>query len=303
MPHKHKRDKSKNDASFYDLPPTRIAHPLPVKRLTTTAGKSGTKPAKRKHDYMQDDTPRAFTRLLGNLRSLRSGLDDGPGPSKKARKESKPESQPGTATIAPAPTVALTIQPREALSSFAARVDAAFPFSGLSRKSGGAKGLGRERQTKTERKMQKMQKEWREEDRRRKEKLKEEREEDADEDAMNDLIESTTRRKSNSSKRKGKRSGHPDEMDENDDPWAHLAVKRREENEVKTISGSGAGLVGLHDVVLAPPRLSRVAKGEENPSRNTGEGGLKRQQEMSEARMTVVDGYRQMMREKRGEEG
>ena len=299
MPHKHRRDKVKNDASFYDLPPTKIAHPLPVKKLATTTGKSGPKPAKRKHDYMQDDTPRAFTRLLGKYRSPCSGLDDGPRSSKKARKESKPESQPGTATLAPPPAAALTIQPREPLSSFAARVDAALPFSGLLRKSGGAKGPGRERQTKTGRKMQKMQKEWREEDRRRKEKFEEER----DEDAMDDLMISSTKRKSKSGKRKGKRSGHPDEMDEDDDPWAHIAVKRREENESETLAVSGAGLVGLHDVVLAPPRLSRVRKGEENPSRNKAEGGLKRQQEMLEARMTVVDGYRQMMREKRGEEG
>ena len=303
MPHKHKRDKSKNDPSFYDLPPTKIARPLPVKKLTNTTGKYGTKTAKRNLDYLQDDTPRAFTRLLGNHRPPHSGLDDGPGPSKKARKESKLESQPGTATLAPAPAAALTIQPREPLSSFAARVDAALPFSGLSRKSGGAKGPGRERQTKAERKMQKMQTEWREEDRRRKEKLKEERDEDADDDAMNDLPKGTTKRKSRSGKRKGKGSGHLDEIDEDDDPWAHLVVKRREENEARTISGSGAGLVGLHDVVLAPPRLSRVTKEEKNTSRNKGEGGLKRQQEMLEARITVVDGYRQMMREKRGEEG
>ena len=300
MPHKHKRDKSKNSASFYDLPPTKTAQPLPVKNLPAKTAKSGSKPAKRKHAQMQDDTPRAFTRLLGNYRPPRSGLDDGTRPSKKARKGSKAESKPSVEAPAPAPVPLPTIQPREPLSSFAARVDAALPFSGLSKKSGGA---GRERQTKTERKMQKMQKEWREEDRRRKEKLEEEVEgEGADEEGLDGFWKTANKPKS---ERKGKRRGHAEDVDDddNDDPWAHLAAKRREESDATTASGLGAGLVGLHDVVLAPPKFSKVPKGKENLGLNKGAGGLKRQQELSEARMTVVEGYRRMMREKRGEGG
>lgn len=297
MPHKHTRDKSKSDASFYDLPPTKTAHPLPVKKLTTTTSKSGTKPSKRKHAQMQDDTPKAFTRLLGHYRPPRSGLDDGIRRSKKALKESKPDNT----TLALAPAAVPTIQPREPLSSFAARVDAALPFSGLSRKSGGAKKAGRESQTKTERKMQKMQKEWREEDRRRKEKLEEEGNEDVDEHGLDESMRTATKGKRKGGKKKRKRSGHGEERDDDDDPWAHIAAKRLEGNDAKTASGSGAGLVGLHDVVLAPPRFSRVPKGKEDFGIKEGVGGLKRQQELSEARMTVVEGYRQMMREKRGE--
>lgn len=289
MPHKHKREKSKNDASFYDLPPTKTAHPLPAKKLTTTTAKSGTQTAKRKHAQMQDDTPRAFTRLLGGYRPPRSGLDDGTRRSKKARKESKSESRPDTATLAPAPAAMPSIQPREPLSSFAARVDAALPFSGLSKTSGAAKEVGRERQTKAERKMQKMQKEWREEDRKRRERLEEERDEDVDE-----LVKTTTQGTKKGGKKKRKGNDHGAEIDDDDDPWAHIAAKRLEENDAKTTPGFGSGLVGLHDVVLAPPRFSRVPK---------GAGGLKRQQELSEARMTVVEGYRQMMRGKRGEGG
>ena len=298
MPHKHKREKSKNDASFYDLPPTKTAHPLPAKKLTTTIAKSGTKTVKRKHAQMQDDTPRAFTRLLGDYRPPRSGLDDGTRRSKKARKEPKIESKPDTATLASAHAAVPTIQPREPLSSFAARVDAALPFSGLSKTSGAAKDGGRERQTKAERKMQKMQKEWREEDRKRKERLEQERDEDVDE-----LVKTTTKGKKKGGKKKRKGNDHGGEIDDDDDPWAHIAVKRLEENDAKTASAVGSGLVGLHDVVLAPPRFSRVPKGKEIFNTKTGVGGLKRQQELSEERMTVVEGYRQMMRGKRGEGG
>ena len=303
MPHKHKRDKSKSDASFYDLPPTKTAHPLPVKKLTTTTAKSGTKPAKRKHAQMQDDTPRAFTRLLGDYRPPRSGLDDGIRRSKKARKESHLESKPDTATLTPTMAAVPVIQPREPLSSFAARVDAALPFSGLSKSSGAAKEGGTERQTKTERKMQKMQKEWREEDRRRKEKRQQEMDEDVDDEVLDDLMKPTTKGKSKGAKKKRKGNDHGGEIDDDDDPWAHIAAKRLEENNAKTASGFGSGLVGLHDVVLAPPRFSRVPKGRESLGMRKGVGGLKRQQELSEARMTVVEGYRQMMREKRREGG
>ena len=302
MPHKHKRDKSKNDLSFYDLPPTKPAHPLPVKKLKTATGKSATKPAKRKHAQTQDDTPRAFAHLLGHYRPPRSGLDDGIRPSKKARKETKLEPKFETPTLAPAPVVVPTIQPHEPLSAFSARVDAALPFSGLSKKNGGAEKVGRERQTKTERKMQKMQKEWRVEDHRRKSKLEEEGLDDVDEDVLDGLSRTTKNGKSKGAKRKKSRGDHGGDVvnDDNDDPWAHLAAKRREENDARTASGSGAGgLVGLHDVVSAPPRFSRVPREKENVKITKAGGGLKRQQELSEARMTVIEGYRQMMREKR----
>ena len=302
MPHKHKRDKSKSDPAFYDLPPNKTAHPLPVNKLPATTGKSGTKSAKRKQAHMQDDTPRAFTRLLGHYRPPCSGLDDGIRPSKKARKESKQGLKADTATLASAPAAVPTIQPREPLSSFAARVDAALPFSGLSKGNGAAKEGGQGRQTKTERKMQKMQKEWREEDRRRKEKLEEKGDEDVDEAGLDGLVKAATKGKRKGGKKKRRGNNQDGEIDDDDDPWAHIAAKRLEENDAKAAAGSGSGLVGLHDVVLAPPRF-KVPNGKGTLSFKYGAGGLKRQQELSEARMTVVDGYRQMMREKRREEG
>ena len=295
MPHKHKRDRSKNDASHYDLPPSKSAHPLPVKSSTSTI--TTTKP-KPKPVHLQDDTPRAFTRLLTAYRPPRSGLDDGTRPSKK-RKSSKISTSDDTveaslATSLPPPT----IQPHEPLSAFNARVDAALPFTGLSMKSGNGKDVATGRQTRMERKMQRMQREWREEEKRRKENLQEEKEEGAvDEEGPEELIKV---RKKRGKKRKNGSTENSAEMDDDDeDPWAHIKAKPIGDGDTRGIGG----LVGLHDVVLAPPRFSKVPKGKENFGIRKGVGGLKRQEELSEARRSVVEGYRQMMREKRGEGG
>lgn len=299
MPHKHKRDKSKGDPSFYDLPPSKKAQSLPSREPTkatkgsptTTNVKASSKPSKRKR-LVQDDTPRAFTRLLTGYRPPRSGLDDGTRPSKK-RKASKST----TDDVLVPPSIALpapTIQPHEPLSSFSARVDAALPFSGLTKKGGGKEG--RERQTKMEKKMQRMYKEWREEDKR----LKQKREEEADEKIGEEGMEEKLAKKKGKRKSSKRRSGGGDkreDVDENDeDPWAHIKAKRIED------IGTGA-LVGLHDVVLAPPTFSKVPKGKENFNIGKREGGLKRQVELTEARRSVVEGYRQMMSEKRSADG
>ncbi|MCJ1461346.1 hypothetical protein MMC28_011728 [Mycoblastus sanguinarius] len=295
MPHKHKRDKSKSDASLYDLPPSDVARPLPSTKPTNTK-----KPAPRKahkKSQLQNDAPRAFTRLLNSYRPPRSGLDDGIRRSKK-RKISEP-SDPATA--APAPATVPSIQPNERLSSFAARVDAALPFSALSKKGGGSKESGKERQTKTERRMQRMQREWREEERRRKEKAEEEEDEELGEEIFDEGVGLATGKKIKGKKRKrgGGNSGVTGaEADE--DPWAHIAVKRSQEIASKTAESSGRGLVGLHDVVLAPPKFSKIPR-EKNTDRLIVKGGLKKQNELEKARSSVVEVYRQMVREKRGE--
>ena len=290
MPHKHKRDKSKADPSFYDLPPSKTAQPLPTRKPTTTNGKPLPMSPKRKRTSTQGDTPRAFTRLLTGYRPPRSGLDDGTRPSKK-RKVSKQGVEDATAP----PPVALptpTIQLHEPLSSFAARVDAALPFSGLTKKGGGAKDSGRDRQTKIEKKMQKMYKEWREEDKRRKEKLEEELDENMDEEGMEELKATKKGRQKGRKKKKKRAGGENGEEVDDEDPWAHIKTKRLDDG------GSNGGLLGLHDVVLAPPKFSKVPKGKENFNIGKGEGGLKRQAELTEARRSVVEGYRQMMSEK-----
>ena len=300
MPHKHKRDKGKDDASYYDLPPSKSAQSLPVKRsITPHTNQPHTKPTKRKNARIEDDTPRAFTRLLTAYRPPRSGLDDGVRPSKK-RKTSKPPTE--LTTIAPSPSIPTpVIQAGEPLSSFNARVDAALPFSGLSKRSGGGKDAEKGRKTKTERKMQKMQREWREEERRRKEKLEEREDEDlVEEDAVNDMVKGATKSK-RKERKAGTRGGPENEagLSDDNDPWAHIKAKRLDEGLEKTTGG----LVGIHDVVLAPPKFSKLPKGKDFSKAVRGPGGLKKRAELSEARQSVIDGYRRMMKEKqaRGE--
>lgn len=303
MPHKHKRDKSKTDASSYDLPPTKAAYALPVKKALSHTATTTTKPSKRKRPTLNDDTPRAFTRLLHPYRPPRSGLDDGTRPSKK-RKSSKTTTNNNTTStsnqpLPPPPALpAPTILPHEPLSAFNARVDAALPFSGLSKKSAGGKGEEKGKQTKTERKMQRMQREWREEDKRRKEKRAEEAEGDVDEEGVEDLL--TVTGKSKKGKKNKRKAGRENGMDDDDDedPWAHIKAKR-----IDTAASGGGGLVGLHDVVLAPPKFSKVPKGKENFGVGKGVLGLKKREELSEARRSVVEGYRELMRGRRGEGG
>ncbi|KAL8686594.1 MAG: hypothetical protein Q9218_006997, partial [Villophora microphyllina] len=93
------------------------------------------------------------------------------------------------------------------------------------------------------------------------------------------------------------------EESEDDDPWAVVAAnrKREQEEKEKRITGGGAGLVGLHDVVLAPPKFSKVPKAKfevKDMADVIKKGGLKKQTELGEARKSVIEGYRAMMREK-----
>ena len=294
MPHKHRRDKSKSDASYYDLAPSKPVHiSRTANPITDSTTKRATKLSKRKHARQEDDTPRAFTRLLHTYRPPRSGLDDGIRP--KRRKASEPptfsesQTQPSTTTLP-------TIQPHEPLSSFGARVDAALPFSGLSKRGGGGKELGAERRTKTEKKMQKMQKEWREEEQRRKEKIEAEEDEaivvEGDLDSLAKTEPKAVRR---FGKRKREIGGRPGSRNDTEDIWAHIKGKRIEDDGEKATSG----LIGLHDVVQAPPSFSKPPRSRNDPSQYQKFGGLKQKFELSHARTSVVEGYRQMMKARR----
>ena len=97
--------------------------------------------------------------------------------------------------------------------------------------------------------------------------------------------------------KKGKRmkSGGVEEGEEGD-IWAGIKAKQF------NITHGHAGLVGLHDVVQAPPKLLKAPpKIKENPDfgKKAGGGGLKQIGELSEARRGVVEGYRALMRERR----
>ena len=299
MPHKHRRLTSRNDASNYDLPPSKKASALPVKRNPTIHNsQTSTKPTMRKHAQLDDDTPRAFSRLFAGYRPPRSGLDDGIRPKKKRKVSAVDPEETATAPNSiPTPT----IHPHESLSSFNARVDAALPFAGISKRSAGGKEMGLERKTKTEKKMQKMQREWREEERRRKERLEEAKDEDGvDEDALDDIPRAAKKRKRKGGKKdtggaEGDIAAHDDD---DDDPWAHIQATRTEEVNGK----STGGLIGLHDVVLAPPKFSKLPKDKGNTMIKSGTTGLKRQAELSEARARVINSYRQMMKDKRTED-
>ena len=138
--------------------------------------------------------------------------------------------------------------------------------------------------------MQRMQKEWREEERRRKEKMDgEELEKDVDEEDT--LLTGVKSKKGKKGKRKG---GGAEEGEEEGDIWAGIKAKR-----IEVLDGQG-GLVGLHDVVQAPPKLLKIKEKNSSDFGKIGKGGgLKRIGELSEARKGVMQGYRALMRERR----
>ncbi|KAI4112067.1 MAG: hypothetical protein LQ339_000074 [Xanthoria mediterranea] len=225
MPHKHRLKCT--DASSHELPPTSIAHPLPVSKPR----QQQKAPQKRKIDPKDNDTPRAFTRLM-NYTSTRHkpprGLDDGTTPSatnKKRKRNSHDEDQAGSPTVpnnvhpssnsSSNPTLP-KILPGERMADFSARVNHALPVVGL-------------------------------------------------------------------------------------DPWAVVAANRKREQEAKEKGEGKGGLVGLHDVVLAPPKFTKAPTKKVHVADVVRKGGLKRQVELSEARISVMEGYRRMMRERREE--
>ena len=328
MPHKHRRDKAKLNPAYYDLAPTKSIRALPTTKLAkassprslTTTKKNSTH--ERRSKASQDDTPRAFSRLLGPYRPPRSGQDDGIRMSKKRKRSQQNASDtttgrkfpssapPTTLTISKLSNAdegaALRIQPNEPLAHFAARVDAALPFSSLAKSASSTdptlRALAKGRKTKTEKKMQRMQREWRKEEARRKERAEEGKGDDGegavDESGAEAMGVDEEEEGGGSVVKKGKKGKRKKGGDEDDeDPWQDIAAKRKE--NARDVEGGGAGLVGLHDVVQAPPRFTKRPGFKTHERIRPGDGGLKKQFELSEARRSVVDGYRAMMRQKR----
>ncbi|KAI4120700.1 MAG: hypothetical protein LQ338_006824 [Usnochroma carphineum] len=272
MPHKHTRPRT--SPSSHDLPPTSLARPLPVSKSPQNPA-----PHRPHKQNPQDDTPRAFTRLMtyaSTGRKTPRGLDDGSSAHSQSRKRKRDSSQDMDAS-----TAVPKILPGERMGDYAARVDMALPVRGLV-----GKGRG-ERQSRLEKRMQRMQREWREVDRRLRERGEEEEEVEEDGGGAGKSAKK-------GKKRKGKGKGG---VEDDEDPWAVVAKnrKREQEEKEKEKEGRGGGLVGLHDVVLAPPKFERKVKVGDVVKK----GGLKRQVEVSEARREVVEGYRRMMRERR----
>ncbi|CZT52825.1 uncharacterized protein RSE6_14205 [Rhynchosporium secalis] len=354
MPHKHTRkgpaDKS-TSLSYrseappltqppirVDLPPSTIAQPLSVSKSSSSNGiftsdpsntrRGQTTSKKRKRKDTDDDTPKAFQRLMAFAqgKKLPKGLDDGLGltktEEKKRRKiakaaEAGKDNAEGEVEVRvevrekPEQSNTPTIRPGERMSDFSARVDAALPVAGLINKSvrNGKDPLGlKVGRTKTEKRMHRMYDEWRAEEARIQEKREEARElaeEDQEEEDENGQVRwkqipDNTSASSSKKKKKGKgKKKVIGELDDGeDDPWAEIGRKR---GEVKA---------GLNDVVLAPPTFTKPPKEKfkirgarvEVDDVPKASGSLRRREELGSERKSVVDGYRAMMANK-GKEG
>ncbi|GAP93154.1 putative urease accessory protein [Rosellinia necatrix] len=311
MPHKHTR--KLQDESTFDLPPTQVAKPLPVKQ--SDAKENGRRGAKAKDAPVKptnnqkrkrvtapkDDAPRAFKRLMAfaNGKKPRSGLDNGDKPrGAKAKKRNAAQEASVTdeaeVQAKPATTAIPTIRPGERMSEFSARVDAALPLAGLVNNS--AKGnkdpLGlKVWRTHKEKKMHKMYDEWREQDR----KIKEQREEELELEAEKELEdeESGVSWKLNMAGQTGGKRKKRAKDDE--DPWEILRKQR------------GEARPGLRDVAMAPPELTAkptkqlLVRGATVQVHNVPKaaGSLKRREELQEVRNDIIAAYRKKMGEKR----
>ncbi|KAK7192018.1 hypothetical protein DPSP01_003889 [Paraphaeosphaeria sporulosa] len=326
MPHKHKR-KAEHDANNFDLPPSVRAAPLPVGKVRTTpAQKSKKRKTTHVQGYGTDDTPKAFARLMAFSANpkRRSGLDDGK-KSKKPKSTPKP-TQAGAAADTeqkPAPNSeaqpdvaapALKIMPGESLSDFRQRVNQALPLSGISKSGKKTPGLGDHRVTKHERHLKRLQEGWRKEEARIREKemeaaeLAEEEQDELDamwEDKTQDLDGLTAGaggKKKKASKRGKKRRVVGEVNDKEEDEWEALRRKREE--------GDGKRK-GLHDVVQEPPSFTKVPreifKVKGGAKVNVGNvpnsaGSLRKREELGEERQGIIETYRRLMAQKRGEQ-
>jgi hypothetical protein len=228
-----------------------------------------------------------------------SGLDDGIVKSKKRKTVPALSTDTQATTTTATKAAPLQIKPGERMNDFSARVDQALPVLGLiGRGTNGVKDLPgvKKHKTRHEKRMHKMYDEWRVVEAKRKEALLEAKEEaEEEEDPWEGIIIKS---------RKGKR-GKKGGGSEDEDPWAAVGKKGKDGEGKK-------GLVGLHDVVQAPPQFTKVPKEKfrvlngarvdvaDVPNKV---GSLRRREELLEARRGVVEGYRRMMRERKGGDG
>jgi hypothetical protein len=236
-------------------------------------------------------------------KKLPKGLDDGVRETKAAKKRrvaaEKDAEEPTQEMLVEEKVEVPTIRPGERMSDFAARVDAALPVSGLINKTtrGGKDPLGlKVGRTKTEKRMHKMYDEWRAEEARIQEKKQEAmelaEEEEMDEDGQVKWKVDVQKAGKNKKGKKKKVVGEVE--DGEDDPWAKI---KRDRGEVKA---------GLNDVVQAPPTFTKAPKEKfkvrgarvEVDNVPKASGSLRRREELGEMRKSVVEGYRQMMKDR-----
>ncbi|KAJ5803219.1 uncharacterized protein N7503_005669 [Penicillium pulvis] len=338
MPHKHKR--REQDASLFDLPPSMIAKSLPVRDPASKTnngknGKNGKKPQQKQNDptkkplgpatsrrkgAKEDDTPKAFQRLMQYRTTGRrapSGLETGEKRENKKRKlEESADTKKGPKQKKPATTVSEQaasnvdgkkalpkILPGEKLADFAARVDRSLPLSEMTKSAkSGAPGMRTHKMTKHEKHLRRLQEGWRKDEARLKEKEQAEREEREFE--MGDQLELLNeweremrggkKKKKNVVKKKGDDAGSGDD---DPDPWAKLK-KRDKERKANPFE------VAQAPPTLAKPReIFKVRGGAKVDVANipNAVGSLRRREELAGERRTIVEEYRRLMAEKRGE--
>ena len=219
-------------------------------------------------------------------KKLRSGLDDGNGA------EPAPESAARGKGEVP------RIRPGEDLRSFAVRVDAALPVSGLTHKTkvkDGKDELGLKiYRTRKERKMHILYDQWRAEERKIEEMKEDELEQAAERELDNDAAGITSFASLDTADtglggKSRRRGGNVDE-----DPWLELKRRRAETKP------------GLHDVAQAPPVLSKPASqllrvsGAAVDVSNIPKsaGSLRRREELQTTRTDAIEAYRKMRRHK-----
>ncbi|KAF2011378.1 hypothetical protein BU24DRAFT_486093 [Aaosphaeria arxii CBS 175.79] len=317
MPHKHKRKAIDRDESHYELPPTTRATSLPVSNTQNARSAKKRKTAKTIPGYGKDDTPKAFSRLLELKKTgrHRNGLDDGIAPPKK-KKGAKPPQKPSkddedeeavtketdtTTNSETQPPQQLKILPGERLSEFSSRVNQALPLAGLQKTGKKIAGVKDHRVTKHEKKLKRLQAGWRKEEERIRDKEQEEKElaeEERDEYEALWGEEEAAAGVSGKGK-KGKKKGRKLVVGE---------VDSKEEDLWDALQRRGKQKTGLHDVVQAPPEITRVPreifKVRDGATVSVGNvpnkaGSLRKREELGVERLTIIDTYRRLMEAKR----
>lgn len=215
-------------------------------------------------------------------KKVRSGLDNGSSAKSEAAE-----------AVADTPR----IRPGEDMRSFASRVDAALPVSGLAKKTtikDGKDEIGlKVHRTRKERKMHKLYDQWRAEDQKIKDKREEELELAAEREMDDDMTGTTSadygaEMQGDNSQSKSRRRRR--KQDDDEDPWLELKRRRAEAK------------VGLHEVAKAPPELHKKTTRQlkvrgatvdvENVPKSAG--SLRRREELQVARNEVVEAYRKI---------
>lgn len=306
-----------------------IAKALPV-RSQEPKPKDGKKPVEtkkpkapatsRSKNAKDSDTPRAFQRLMQfrtTGKRAPSGLEIEKPRETKKRKRTKgsenDESQEKSAAAEAQASAAAKKQampkilPGEKLSDFSARVDRTLPLSEMTKStnSGGPKTRDHKR-TKHEKHLRRLQAGWREEEAKIREREEAERDERAAdmEEELELLKKWEAELRSGKAKKKGaipkkkKGTGGGDaDGDDDPDPWAKLK-KRDKERQANPF-----------DFAQAPPELKKpreifkVRGGAKVDVANVPNavGSLRRREELADERRNIVEEYRRIMAEKRGE--